>query len=1099
VNLRDSTFATWFVAFGVLFVLLDGSVLVASSRCRELIRRAEESYLSARFDTSIALGREVLSCIEQNVGGSDTATASVQLLIGKYQFAAERYAAADSSTQQAANILEGFWGSCHPMVLRAKVRVAEAERFNGEVVEADSLLREIIALVAVHNEDPEITADALTQLGIGYRVRNEFDSARSCFDRALSIYGSLDGDFRAQKQIIEISKGRILIWESRYADGELQFEDLINDLSPACALDSLALAESRYNLGQAHRMLGKYADAETDEKSAINIRRRILGKFHYLVAEAVCALAAVYQDQGNYYDGKRLLEESLTIFRVTVGEENYRVAAVLKSLARLNNDLGRFAEAESLYAAAVSNRERALSPVHVGTAQVLAEAAAFHLEHHQYSQAEQMLQRALPIFESAFDANHDGIAASLDGLGRICFAGGRYGEALVLFERARSICRDVFGIEGPSYALCLESIASVCVKQHRYDSAGALHEEATSIMRKALSDDHPLLARCLESKSAFEFIVGDTRAALEDAENAYYSRKKSFSANNRVLSEADALRFSNWMHNSADNSLTCFFESAERDSAVIERICDIVVSTKGEVSDEIFERRRSLKTTGDPTILRTMSAYTQVRRQLSNAYVQDSRSIKSGDISALLSKTSDSLEAELAMRSVSFRKMRERDVITAAKVASLIPRDGALIEYMKYNRIDFQRDERTPHYLAIVIKPGRRTTIVELGAARPIDSMVGLYLRQMGSAAEQWPDLNQETLRKTNEVLENLYRKIFLPLHDYVKNTELVLVSPDGALNLVSFGTLKNSEGRYLIEETRIHYLSTTRELLRLQERGNRGSGLLVLGDPDFDANSNQRTQARDTIAMRVASDQNLGSGKVLRSACDSLQQLKVPPLPYTRREVMKIADFWKSRDEGPAEVLLGAAASEERFKRDAPGKSALHLATHGFSRLGRCNNNGNETEESTAESSRNPLLLSGLLLAGANSTRSQGGEAESEDGFLTADEVAALNLDGTQWVVLSACGTGLGEVENGEGVYGLRRAFQIAGARTVVSSLWQVPDKETESMMETLYFARQSTLDEAMQKMALRQIDEIRKRNLPDHPYTWGAFIAAGDWRVDR
>jgi CHAT domain-containing protein len=109
------------------------------------------------------------------------------------------------------------------------------------------------------------------------------------------------------------------------------------------------------------------------------------------------------------------------------------------------------------------------------------------------------------------------------------------------------------------------------------------------------------------------------------------------------------------------------------------------------------------------------------------------------------------------------------------------------------------------------------------------------------------------------------------------------------------------------------------------------------------------------------------------------------------------------------------------------------------------------------------------------------------------------MNLDGTQWVVLSACETGLGDIERGEGVYGLRRAFQIAGARTVVSSLWQVPDKETSGMMESLYAARGRNLADAMREMALHRIADIRIKNLPDHPYTWGAFIAIGDWRASE
>jgi len=140
--------------------------------------------------------------------------------------------------------------------------------------------------------------------------------------------------------------------------------------------------------------------------------------------------------------------------------------------------------------------------------------------------------------------------------------------------------------------------------------------------------------------------------------------------------------------------------------------------------------------------------------------------------------------------------------------------------------------------------------------------------------------------------------------------------------------------------------------------------------------------------------------------------------------------------------------------------------------------------------------LRSGLYLAGANLTRA-GREREADDGYLTAWEVTAMDLHGTEWVVLSACESGLGQVQTGEGVYGLRRAFQMAGVRTVISSLWSVPDKKTAALMESLYSSQQPDLALRMQEICLSQIDQLRSSGQSDNPFCWAAFIAVGDWIV--
>ena len=192
--------------------------------------------------------------------------------------------------------------------------------------------------------------------------------------------------------------------------------------------------------------------------------------------------------------------------------------------------------------------------------------------------------------------------------------------------------------------------------------------------------------------------------------------------------------------------------------------------------------------------------------------------------------------------------------------------------------------------------------------------------------------------------------------------------------------------------------------------------------------------------------------------------------------------------------VLKGAAASEENLKRIAPLSRRIHLATHGFVANRLLVPSGEYAEWYSLE---NPLLLSGLYLAGSNLVSAVTDQTQGEDGVLTALEVAGLDLRGTDLVVLSGCETGLGTIEQGEGVFGLRRAFQMAGAKTVISSLWAVPDAETVTFMKAVYSSHATTYPELMQNAALQRIREARRRGRPVDPFIWGAFVATGDWRI--
>ena len=354
----------------------------------------------------------------------------------------------------------------------------------------------------------------------------------------------------------------------------------------------------------------------------------------------------------------------------------------------------------------------------------------------------------------------------------------------------------------------------------------------------------------------------------------------------------------------------------------------------------------------------------------------------------------------------------------------------------------------------------------------------------------------QEAVAAYRAAAHALRRAVWDPLRTHVADAERIFIVPDGLLNIVNIAALPGRDGRYLAEGNAvIHYLSTERDLVAAPGQTS-GRGMLAVGGAAFGG----RPVARMTGAS------------ALRSGCEGFGEANFPELPGSRAEVLEISKFWPSQGADEAMVLSGAEATEAAVKQNLGGRRVVHFATHGFFLSGDCSPSvagsravggltkvapGKAAATTTAAVAENPLLLAGLAFAGANRRRSVSGD--QDDGILTAEEIGGLNLQGTEWAVLSACDTGLGEIKAGEGVFGLRRAFQVAGAQTVIMSLWSVEDRSAKEWMRALYEGRlRQGLDtaEAVRQASLTVLRQRRTRGQSTHPFYWAGFVASGDWR---
>jgi CHAT domain-containing protein len=391
--------------------------------------------------------------------------------------------------------------------------------------------------------------------------------------------------------------------------------------------------------------------------------------------------------------------------------------------------------------------------------------------------------------------------------------------------------------------------------------------------------------------------------------------------------------------------------------------------------------------------------------------------------------------------------------------------------------------------------------VVPLGAASVIEPLVVRWHEQATGVLRASTEADAEqNYRAAGTAVRN---RVWDPLRAHLEGASTVFVVPDGALNLLSLAALPVGQSRYLIESGPvIHYLSAERDLVIDAAAPNVNRGLLAVGGAAFD---DPTLFTANQLRPSPAGPSSGTSGSTTRGACGDLQSLRFDPLAATANEVLDVAGLWGG---SPVQLLQDRNASERAFKQAAPGRRVLHLATHGFFLGSECEPTTGATRgigglASTTQRkpgvslTDSPLLLSGLALAGANRREAAG--PKDEDGILTAEEVAGLDLDGVEWAVLSACDTGLGEVRAGEGVFGLRRAFQMAGVHTVIMSLWSVDDRAAREWMRVLYEGRlkkKLTTADAVQRASLTVLQARRAAGESTHPFYWAAFVAAGNWR---
>ncbi|MCD6216324.1 CHAT domain-containing protein [bacterium] len=893
-------------------------------------------------------------------------------------------------------------------------------------------------------------------------------------------------------------------------------------------------ARSLMGLAGVYYLIGLFDKAEPLMVKAYNIYQQVLGDENLTCAGAVNNLAILYHAMGNYSVAKKMHYKGMELINKLVGEKHPFYAQRLNNLANLCLATGEYSTAKALYEKAVSIT-KSMEGKTFNYAFYGFNLAAYYISHDDANKAKPLLFETLEILKNSWGEQHPSYAMQLIDVGNMYLNLGKYDEAGSIYKQSIAIWETSISCNNYYYAFGLNKLANIFYIMGEFEKSSELVSKVIHIYSEVLGKSHPEYSEVLVLQSLISAFTNHEIIALESLNDASLIQDEMIMQILSTGSESQKLDFIKKIQPSIDIHLSLVIKHFTDSLKVFRETLDLVLRRKAITAEALAAQRDAVYSGKYPELVEKLHDLTILRTQIAMKELKGPTSEEKEYHDKLISEWKekrDNLESELA-RQIPEMNLEERLRQADRKaVAKVLPKDSVLVEFVKFNEYDFkaipakgEKHWKPARYLAFVLPSGDPDNIrmIDLGEAEAIDKLIDNFRASVLSDFDV-PERSATTVKSNikkpdNDTGKTLRKAVFDKIEDGIKGYSKIFIAPDGNLSRLPFEVLPTSDGRYLIDDYNISYLSVGRDMLRF-ERQSSGSPVaaLVVADPNFD-------MGRDMSLEPGEPETEFSFAKGWRKSRDfDRTSLKFDRLPGTRPESDKVSDLLKTKSWLDNEVL------ESKLKA-VHSPYIMHLATHGFFLEDQRIN----LEKESGQRYENPLLRSGLALAGAN-TFIKGGTLpdEAEDGILTAEDVSGLDLTETEMVVLSACDTGLGEIRTGEGVFGLRRSFMLAGAKTLVMSLWKIPDLATPILMERFYenlinrkmgraeslrdaqiHTRDITLGEVKKKWLTDEMigklsagNEAFKRDLielteqpDDHtpfkaPIYWGAFICQGDPR---
>lgn len=995
----------------------------------------------------------------------------------------------------AALVGVGEYAEALPMLQRAMARRPEGSGCEGDTLSgwinlanAHMRLAEYDAALRVLEEEafplaeacggPVSQESAIVQMVLGTVLsqRGDLDDAMDALNRAIEVGGSpgvADDDVVAQATHT-LSICLITLGDTAGATELVEGQDI--DGSGTGGPPDFILGSQLNTRGNLAQARGDFEEAERLFLRAHEIFTDTRGPSHPDTMLATNNLAVLYADVGRLEEALPLFEAYLTFLEQTRGADHPDTGLARNNLGRMYQARGDHETAREMFEQALASIEEGRGPDHPEAATVLTNLAGLHLDRGEVDDARRRGQRALDIFRGEDLATHWGTAAALTVLGQVFQADGDYDTAFEAHEQALRVVGQLRGEEHPEVAAALNNMALCAQQTGDLEGADDLLQQAADLLVRTKGDRAPDLAPVLQNRGLLAAHTGGPLDAVPllarsaEVEDVHLARSLAISSPEEIGTLLEHLSIG------ADAVVSLHVDRWPDSDEAARLALRTVVRRKGASVDAGVDTRRRIRRGLDDDTL-------QLLEQLEERLARIEAARRSGASSETLSEARGGSSAAVAeIAELETRLARRTSHIGAtlepaelAQVAASLPEGGALLEWVVFAHIDpdpaaLLPRSGFPRYAAYVLRKDGTVEGLHVGSVVTLDGAA----ENLRTALTRGVD--------PSGAAEEAYRAIWAPVAGMLEGVSHVVIAPDGELALLPWDVLLGEDGRYLAQRHLITTVTSGRDLLARPDESTKPGPPVVVAAVEF--------------------GESAGSAQVSHvGTCSGPWK----PLPGTAEEGERIVSLLPGSD-----LRTGFHASES-FLKGTDSPLVLHVATHGCfegdsppsedgagrgaSRLPTENRVGGIRYGTVADlfglpqaPRKDSLFRSGIVLAGAN-----GDPGRLDNGFLSAAEIAQLDLRGTELAVLSACETGVGDVRVGDGVHGLRRALVLAGARTQVLSLWKVDDAATADLMVAFY---DRLLAGEPRGEALRQAKlEMLRSTDRAHPRYWASFVLSGAW----
>ena len=1006
--------------------------------------------------------------------------------------------------------------------------LALVKKMKGENKEAIPIIKRALQFIRKAKGELNLDYASMTQnLASLYEEVGEYQESKNCLQKVAQIYVEI-----SEPENLDLATALIMLGQANLSLYEIDEAETLFNRALEIRKNILGTTHPEYgevlsNLAVLYERKGDFNSSEKLFIQSLQITEQMVGNQHPDYAHDLNNLAALYDSMGNYSESIRLYLKSIDIHKTQLQVSFKIYATTVNNLAVAYSKIGDYRKEERLLHESLMLHKDHFGPQHPDYALALSNSAKLHIDLGNYEVAKNELEIAKNIYLKALGGNHPDYAMTLALLAILYYSSWNFVEAEKLNIEALNLLESGIGIDTNEYSTVLNNIALVYLALSDYERAKIKITESIEISRRLLGKDHPDLNKPLLNLALILTKLGDFKEAEEIFTSTAQRIKQIFGETHTdylaALIQFCELKIACQEYSEASSIILSALEIKQKQArntfAVLSQfekytfvkkddgVYDIAIALQNldphNSSIRLYENilfRKGLVLNSTMNVKHFFSAsnhddlknlYEEWQNRLialnrfQNMTIQQREIVKS-DIQRLeeeaeeLDKRINQISSELS----GFLILPDYNWCT---IRDTLKQDEIILDFVKYQNFSEVSVKKYRYGVFITRQEYDTPYFLDLIDGELFESeLLSRYFDNLLTIENKYFEGKFSGLisdRKKSPDYSGIYEGFIAPLLSRLENIKKLYLILDGEMHRINFNTIQNPDtGRYLIEDFEITQILSPHALTLVKSLKPHKRTAVLFGYPNFDS------------SLEMVTDINI-PGKFDSSETLTLPNIKenvainYPPLPGTLEEVELLEELLHINN-WEVESFIQDDANETNLKK-VKSPTLLLVATHGYFDLkGETDIKLNDTViYETKKAFNDPMLKSGLLLAGANNFLSAKDQARmffAENGIFTAHEATMLDLFETDIVILSACDSGTGEIKRGEGVFGLQRGFFSAGAKSVLMSLWKVDDNSTKELMGRFVkkYAKGIGKQTALRETQL----ELMKQN--PHPHYWGSFV---------